>query len=148
MYGILNTSYGKKEADMLKRRIKKLTTSMYKKATEKKYLVCSQCSTIEVEVSSDTKSVICSYCVQQMLAPPPNYEKKEKSDKPRGWHFKAYYEHNGIVYSKGIEVTDPDEINRLKKYADVSEPSKSTKTKKSVKRKTKKRGKRNDRTTR
>jgi len=145
---------------MRKRRIIKVTNAMKKLLKSgkglNKYLLCKECNEVEVEVSPDTKNVTCAYCVQYMISPPPNYEKKEKSDKPRGWHFKAYYEHNGIVYSKGIEITDSAEILRLKKEAGVTKSPvvKKKKTKKvksvkpSVKVKTKKRGKKNARVTR
>jgi hypothetical protein len=86
---------------------------MVTKITGRQYLICAQCGDEEVEVPADVSKVTCAYCVQKMVAPPE--EVREKSDKPRGWHFKAYFEHNGVVYSKGQEVTDPDEIVRLKK---------------------------------
>lgn len=123
---------------MLKRRIKKLTNAMFKKASGRKFLFCGVCGEEEVEVSLDTKNVTCAYCVQRMIEPPPNYEKKEKSDKPRGWHFKAYFEHNGVVYSKGVEITDIEEIAKLKKEAGVTDSPKSKRTvKKTAKSKTK-----------
>jgi hypothetical protein len=78
-------------------------------------LTCKVCDLEEVEVGLDTAAVTCAYCVQRMVAPPVLHNKTPKSDKPRGWHFKAYYEHEGIVYSKGVEVTDAEEISRLKK---------------------------------
>lgn len=145
---------------MRKRKIVKVTNAMKKLLKSgrgvNKYLTCKECDEVEVEVGPDIKNVTCAYCVQRVIGPPPNYEKKEKSDKPRGWHFKAYYEHNGVVYSKGIEITDPAEISRLKKEAGVTKlpESKKKKIKKvksvktSVKVKTKKRGKKNARATR
>lgn len=126
----------------LTRRTKKLTKSMYKKAVGTHFLLCKVCGQAELEVNTDVAAVTCGMCVQLMLPPPDNYIKKEKSDKPRGWHFKSYFEHEGIIYSKGIEVTDADEIARLKKDAGVSDtPKKKTKT-------AKKRGRKNVRTTR
>lgn len=130
---------------MLKRKITKVTTSVKKLLSSgkntKKLLMCKLCDSMEVEVAFDTVAVTCSRCVQLMLPPPDNYIKKEKSDKPRGWHFKSYFEHEGIVYSKGIEVTDADEIERLKKEVGLSETPK-----KIVKKKTaKKRGRKNAR---
>lgn len=103
----------------LKRRIKKLTRAEIRKVGGRQYLVCSECGEEEVEVPSDISKVTCAYCVQKMIAPPPNY-KKEKSDKPRGWHFKEYFEHDGVVYSKGREIIDPDEIAELKKLSKKS----------------------------
>ena len=98
---------------MLNRRIKKLSKSMVTKITGRQYLTCSQSNTEEVEVPADVSAVTCAHCVQKMIAPPE--EVREKSDKPRGWHFKVYFEHNGLVYSKGQEITDPEDIARLKK---------------------------------
>lgn len=124
----------------LTRRTKKLTKSMFKKATGTHMLVCKVCGEEELEVNTDVVAVTCGMCIQLMLPPPDNYIKKEKSDKPRGWHFKSYFEQNGVVYSKGIEITDTDEIARLKKEAGVT-------TKKVTAKKTaKKRGRKNVRT--
>lgn len=126
----------------LTRRTKKLTKAMAKKATGTHYLICKVCHEEELEVNTDVVAVTCGRCVQLMLPPPDNYIKREKSDKPRGWHFKGYFEHEGVVYSKGVEVTDPDEITRLKKEAGISDkPKKKTKT-------SKKRGRKNVRASR
>lgn len=111
----------------LTRRTKKLTKSMFKKATGTHILVCKVCGEEELEVNTDVAAVTCGMCVQLMLPPPDNYIKKEKSDKPKGWHFMSYFEHNGIVYSRGIEVTDKDEIVRLKKDAKVTGTAKKKK---------------------
>jgi hypothetical protein len=64
-----------------------------------------------------------------MSAPPENKQSAVKSDKPRGWHFKVYFEQNGVVYSKGEIITDKKEIAKLKK-ASTSSPVR--KVKKSV----------------
>ena len=136
--GANNTDFGKYEDNMaLKRRIKKLTKSMVAQMTGTMFLTCKECNESDVLAPCDTRSIICSDCVQKMIAPPSNY-KKEKSDKPRGWHFMSYFEHGGIVYSKGIEVTDKIEIKRLKKeYSSVktktSVPVKTKKVTKQVK---------------
>jgi hypothetical protein len=45
---------------------------------------------------------------------PPAYL-QPGSGKPRGWHFKKYFEHDGKVYSRGKEITDTKEIKKLKK---------------------------------
>lgn len=79
----------------------------------RQYIICSECSLEELEVPSNVSKVVCANCVQKMTAPPEGV--KPKSDKPRGWHLKMYFEHNGEVYSKGILVTDPQEIKKLKK---------------------------------
>lgn len=147
----------------LKRRIKKLTKSMVTKMTGTTFLACKECGDIDVMVPADTKSVVCADCVQKWISPPPNY-KKEKSDKPRGWHFMMYFEHDGVVYSKGVEVTDADEIRALKKahgsskkktVVKASKPktskkktSKVAKVKKVPKKTVSKRGTKNARTSR
>lgn len=100
---------------MLKRRTKKLSKSEVRKLTGVTSLTCSECNLIEVDVPTDIGRVTCARCVQKMIAPPSNM-KKEKSDKPRGWHFKIYFEHNGLVYSKGELVTDTKEIAKLKNF--------------------------------
>jgi ribosomal protein S27E len=106
----------------LKRRIKKLTKSEIRKVGGRHYLMCGECGNEEVEVPSDIGRVTCATCVQKMVAPPVGYKKTEKSDKPRGWHFKQYFEHNGVVYSKGVEVTDQTQIKVFKK-AHMNEPT-------------------------
>jgi hypothetical protein len=90
-------------------------------------LTCKECDYEELEASTSVVAVICAYCVQKMISPPDSY-KKEKSDKPRGWHLKLYFEHNGVVYSKGVAVTDPAELKALKKLnkASVKKATKST----------------------
>lgn len=117
----------------LVRRNKKLSKTEARKITGRRYLICSECGNEEVEVPSDIGRVTCAVCVQKMIAPPSNY-KKEKSDKPRGWHFKEYFEHEGIVYSRGREVTDPEEIKSLKKGSTKEKVKvKTVKTVKTVK---------------
>lgn len=118
---------------MLKRRTKKLTKSMVRKITGTTYMTCKECNEEEVTVPGDTKAVTCAYCVQKMIAPPPNHRKAEKSDKPRGWHFKAYFEHEGIVYSKGKVVSDKKEIIKLKKSTSAESAPKKTTPKKASK---------------
>jgi hypothetical protein len=128
----------------LTRRTKKLTKSMLKKAIGTHVLVCKVCHEEELEVNTDVAAVTCGMCVQLMIPAPDNYIKKEKSDKPRGWHFKSYFEYNGVVYSKGVEVSDAAEIKRLKREMGVSDTPKKVKAKKVGKKKTaKKRGRKN-----
>lgn len=117
----------------LTRRTKKLTKSMLKKAIGTHFLTCKVCHEEELETNTDVIAVTCGMCIQLMLPPPDNYIKKAKSDKPRGWHFKSYFEHEGVVYSKGIEVTDADEITRLKKEAGVTDTPKKVAKKKTAK---------------
>jgi ribosomal protein S27E len=125
---------------MLKRRTKKASKAVVAKVSGRQYLVCKECNIEEVLVSNDIAAVTCGYCVQKMIAPPAYKEKVAKSDKPRGWHFKAYFEHEGVVYSKGEVVTDKKEISRLKKSM-TDTPAKS------VKKVTTKRSTKNARTT-
>lgn len=119
----------------LKRRIKKLNSSQVNKVTGRKILICKECNYENVEVSADIVNVTCAYCVQKMLAPPPSIKNVEKSDKVRGWHFKIFYEHNDVIYSKGKIITDPTKIEELRHQSTT--PS----VKKTVVTKTKKRGK-------
>jgi hypothetical protein len=106
---------------MLTRRRKKLTKPQALRATGRKYLVCSGCNLEEVEVTADIASVVCGTCVQKLVGAPA--VPKPKSDKPRGWHLKPYFELNDIVYAKGIEVTDPDEIAELRKLHSTTKKS-------------------------
>lgn len=110
----------------LKRRIKKLNKSQIKTAVGRHILSCKVCDTVEVEVSTDVVAVTCAYCVQKLVAPPAGITPKEKSDKPRGWHFKMFFEHDGIVYSKGEIVTDAKEIAKLRKLNKTTVKAKST----------------------
>lgn len=126
----------------LRKRTKKLSKTMVTKLTGTQWLTCKECNDEQVLVSMDVGKVTCAYCVQKMIAPPSNYVKKEKSDKPRGWHFMLYFEYDGKVYSKGEEVTDKKEITSLKKkHGNVSKPE-------SPKIPVKTRGKKNVRTSR
>ncbi len=111
---------------MLSRRIKKLSSSEVNRTSGLKMLVCATCELVEVRVAMDVHKVMCGRCVQNIVAPPDFSSSSEKSDKPRGWHFKIYFEHNGSVYSKGTLVTDPDEIKKLKKKAELIADKAST----------------------
>lgn len=58
-----------------------------------------------VQVTTDTKSALCSKCTSLVVAPPKLHE--PPSGKPRGWAFMRCYVHNdGKVYHKGIEQPD------------------------------------------
>ena len=104
---------------MLKRRTKKLSKSEVKKLTGVTSVVCSECNLIEVRVPADIGRVTCGRCVQKMISPPAGI-RKDTSNKPRGWHLKAYFEHEGVVYSKGTVVTDTKEITKLKNFNPLS----------------------------
>ena len=110
---------------MLKRRTKKLTKGQLIKHNGRHTLTCKECNLTTKEVSTEVSAYTCCYCVQKMIAPPANYKKAVKSDKPRGWHFKMYFEQDGVVYSKGQEVTDPKEIASLRKNAKAAAPKKT-----------------------
>lgn len=137
-----------------KRKTKKATKQQvqsFRKGMTSKYLTCKVCDTEEVNVSADCVSVTCSHCVQRMVAPPVLHSRIPKSDKPRGWHFKAFFEQDGVVYAKGEEITDVKEIARLRKLHgnDTTMPKKAKVKAVSKPRKSKvqKRGKKNARTT-
>jgi hypothetical protein len=98
------------------RKVKKTTSLAPKKYNTSFFLECKECSR-EIEVRGDIKAVICDWCVQNMLPREKVESRQEKSDKPRGWHFKKFFEHNGVCYSHGEEITDKNEIARLRKEA-------------------------------
>lgn len=114
----------------LKRRIKKLTKVEIRKVGGRQYLICSECGNEEVEVPSDVARVTCAYCVQKMIAPPPEVQKKSDGEKfPRGWHFKArFVAPDGRVFVRG-QLTDEKD----------TPPTEKVKTKKVVKKKVQKR---------
>ena len=115
---------------VLTRRIKKLSKAMVSKISGRHVLTCTECNDEEVEVPADVAKVTCCYCVQKMIAPPAGYKSKDatESKKPRGWHFKQYYEQDGIVYSKGQIVTDPAEIKLLRKNGNSKSKDKTVTT--------------------
>ena len=111
---MLSLKFGNEDSMALTRRIKKLTKSAVQKINGRHTLTCKECNLETVEVSESVVAVTCARCVQKMVAPPAGYV-KEKSDKPRGWHFKMFFEHDGIVYSKGEIISDAKEIAKLRK---------------------------------
>lgn len=131
---------------MRRRKIKKVTKSQFKQLRGNKWLVCKECEEEEVAVAMDTSAVTCAVCVQKTLAPPPATKKVVKSGMPRGWHFKVYFEKDGVVYSKGKVIKDAKKIASLKK---AHPPAKSTKKPAKAVGKTtaKKRGRKNASTT-
>jgi len=147
--GIADIDYGNHGTKiMLKRRIKKASRTEVLKISGRQYLVCKECNDEEVLVSTDIGTVTCGRCVQRMSAPPENRQSAAKSDKPRGWHFKMYFEQNGVVYSKGEIVTDKKEIVKLKKASTETPVLKVKKsTAKVVKKTAVKRNGKNARTT-
>lgn len=99
----------------LKRRIKKVSSKQLVKISGSKYLICKECKDEEVLVTNDIKAVTCGYCVQLMLAPPDGYKAEKYQNRPRGWHLKSFIELDGKAYVKGVEITDPTEIKKLRK---------------------------------
>jgi len=67
-----------------------------------RHMECKVCGAM-TECAEDATAVVCHICVNQLVEPPSNIQKK-KSDKPPGWHFMNVYVHkDGTVYHKGIE---------------------------------------------
>lgn len=126
---------------MRKRKIQTLSKEQADAVRGMQYIGCSKCGD-DVPVSMDVSSVICDYCVQMMIPAPELPVTKSKSEKPRGWHFKKFFEFEGIVYSFGEVVSDASEITKLKK--ENGPVKKVTKKQRS---KTVKRGRKNARTT-
>lgn len=110
----------------LKRRIKKLSKSMRIKATGRVILTCSICEKNDIEVPADISHVTCGRCVQAMVAPPEEPNKKIKSTRPKGWQFKRLYEEDGLVYSRGKLISDPELISELRNPVKVVKPAKTT----------------------
>lgn len=110
----VKTKKVKKAVLLKKQKPKKQSKSVVAKITGKHEILCTDCST-PCEVQGDICAIVCADCVQKMIMPPPTVKKAAPGEaKPRGWHFKAYFEHNGVVYSKGVVVTDAKEIAKLK----------------------------------
>jgi len=77
-------------------------------------VICKVCNMRTVRVPESTLRVTCPYCVQERVGMPetPGYV---STGRPRGWHFKKYFEFEDKVYSRGKEVKDPEKIKKLKK---------------------------------
>lgn len=142
---------------MLKRKkIKKVTAKEKKALVAKggtKFLICKECEITEIKTNSDTTAVTCGFCVAKMMGMPEQPKHLQRSGRPKGWHFKNYFEHEGKVYSKGVEITDPDEIKELKLQNKSSKATKKSATKKvskktTSKKKTSTRGRKSANTTR
>lgn len=95
---------------MIKRKLVKVAKSienlLKSGKNKKKYLTCSECNDVEVEVGIDIKGVTCAYCVQRSCAPPPSVQKVPEGEKfPRGWALKATYIHtDGRIFEKGKDT--------------------------------------------
>jgi hypothetical protein len=111
---------------MLKRRIQKVAKTLqnlFKSGKNtKKWIVCKECDTVEVEVAHDIAAVTCGYCVQRQVAPPANIKPKSEGGKfPRGWALKQRYVHtDGRIFIKGkdtgeIEAATPPKPKKDKK---------------------------------
>lgn len=109
---------------MLKRKLSKVAESiknlLKSGKNKKKYLTCSECNDVEVEVGIDIRAVTCAYCVQRSCAPPPSVQKTPEGEKfPRGWALKATYIHtDGRIFKKGKDTgekyipTNPEAVEK------------------------------------
>lgn len=100
-----------------KRRTRKVSKSFATRlmSGERIELECSKCGRLVENLSPDTASVICSWCVQLMVAP-PQMKDSNKEKRPRGWQFKKrYVSPSGIVYSFGKEVKEDGGTDRIRK---------------------------------
>ena len=97
-----------------RRRTKKLSKSQIRSKMGWQYLPCRECG-IDGRVAGDAVGFLCSHCLQAKVPPPE--EPTKPSGRPRGWHFKKYFEFEGRVYSKGEEITDKKQIAKLKREA-------------------------------
>lgn len=86
-------------------------------------VICKVCNMNTVRVPDTTISVVCPWCIQERVGMPerPGYV---PTGRPRGWHFKKYFEFDGKVYSKGKEVTDGKKIETLKSLYSNEKPTK------------------------
>ena len=89
-------------------RKQKVDASNLKKSSFK-YVLCSDCRTVNVKISEDCDAGTCWLCMQKKIEPPQQLIKKDKDEtkeprKQRGWQFMAVYvDYDGTVYHKGIE---------------------------------------------
>lgn len=97
-----------------RRRSKKLTKEQIRSRSSWQYLPCRECG-VRGRVAGDAIGLLCSNCLQAKIPPPE--EPTKPSGRPRGWHFKLYFEFEGKIYSKGEEITDKKQIAALKKEA-------------------------------
>jgi hypothetical protein len=104
-------------------------------------ITCKTCQKHQVRTNSDVAWVICKFCVQEMVGMPAEALPRVKSDRPRGWQRRRYYEYNGVVYSRGKEVSDETLIEALRNgnFDDITPP----KVKKVKPKGTKRRGRKN-----
>lgn len=74
----------------------------------RKSLYCKECQSFVDDIAFDIDAVICSRCVQKIVAPPENYKSNAPEEKrPRGWQFKTrYVSPSGKIYHKGREVDE------------------------------------------
>jgi hypothetical protein len=101
-----------------------------------KTVVCDLCHIIRVRVASDAAGAICWVCLFKQVGMPEEPKYLKKSDKPKGWHFKKYFESDGKIYSKGVEITDLEEIQKLKSENNIKDTiDSSSNTKKRKKKK-------------
>ena len=67
-------------------------------------VTCRECNRHKVKTYAGAAWVICRFCVQKMVGTCGDAPVDDTPTKPRGWHFKKFFEHEGEVYSYGKEV--------------------------------------------
>ena len=68
-----------------------------------KILECDRCG-MEVKASPDALSVLCSYCISDLLVAEQPPTLKKKVGYPKGWRFMKEFVHaDGTVFHKGVE---------------------------------------------
>lgn len=92
-----------------------------------KILECSRCG-VECKTSDNVESVICHYCVNEMIAPSQSTIAKKKVGYPKGWRFMNEFVHiDGTVYHKGVE--QPELKGKRTATPIVEKPKKTKKQK-------------------
>lgn len=100
----------------------------YRKATTK-FVLCSRCEEIELEISEEAIGGICWICCQKAVEPPAvlirekkKRERARRPKRPRGWQFyKVFVDAEGNVFHKGKEQPElkgtlqPTKIEKPKK---------------------------------
>jgi hypothetical protein len=100
-------------------------------------VTCRECNRHQEKTYAGAAWVICRFCVLKMVGSCGDAPIDTTPPKPRGWHFKKFFEHEGVVYSYGKEVIDDDIIENLRGE------SSATPTKPVANREVKRRGRKN-----
>jgi hypothetical protein len=98
----------------MKRKRNVTAESLRKYSRTTALITCKKCQKHQVRTNSDVAWVICKFCVQEMVGMPEEAYSRVKTGRPRGWHFKKFFEHDGVVYSYGKEVLDDADIEALR----------------------------------